>query len=87
MVLAPVPREHSVQMENSAVVKTAPAVHQQKLAKLAVMDSLQTLVNANVLECFQTVFVLVVPVASILRIKRLANLAAFKLLIATVAII
>ena len=73
MVLAPVPREHSVRMENSAVVKTAPAVHQQKLAKLAVMDSLQTLVNANVLECSQMVFVLVVPVASSSRHKILAN--------------
>ena len=87
MALALVPREHSVRMENSAVAKIARLAHQHKLAKLAVMDSLQTLVNANVLECFQTVFVLVVPVASILRIKRLANLAAFKLLIATVAII
>ena len=87
MALALVPREHSVRMENSAVAKIARLAHQHKLAKLAVMDSLQTLVNANVLECFQTVFVLVVPVASILRIKRLANLAAFKLLIAAVAII
>ena len=86
MALALVPREHSVRMENSAVAKIARLAHQHKLAKLAVMDSLQTLVNANVLEC-QMVFVLVVPVASILRIKRLANLAAFKLLIATVAII
>ena len=74
-------------MENSAAVKTAPAVHQQKLAKLAVMDSLQTLVNVNVLECCQTVFVLAVPVVSITRHKRPANRAAFKLLIATVVII
>ena len=38
MALALVPREHSVRMENSAVAKTAPAVHQQKLATLVVMD-------------------------------------------------
>ena len=73
MVLAPVPREHSARMENSAVVKTAPAVHQLQLVKLAVMDSLQTLVNVNVLESCQTVFVLAVPVASSSRHKILAN--------------
>ena len=62
-------------MENSAAVKTARVAHQLKLAKLAVMDSLQTLVNVNVLECCQTVFVLAVPVANSSLHKRLANRA------------
>lgn len=74
-------------MESSAAAKTARVAHQLKLVTLAVMDSPQTLVNANVLECCQTVFVLAVPVASITRHKRPANRAACKLLIATVVII
>ena len=64
------------------MVKTAPDVHQLQLAKLAVMDSLQTLVNANVLECCQTVCALVVPVASSSRHKILAIRVTLSLLTA-----
>ena len=65
-------------------MKTARVAHQLILVTLAVMDSPYFKENADVLDsCQKTESVLVASLTSILRNKRLVNIAALKLLIAS----